>query len=120
MLFDVELRARVTVDDVSITEAVIDTLRLEECILTRLDYVKSYIHPRIQSFSLEEAAKPVDMELHVATWHINRRIFKDGRYIMWVSPYNINARGLLQEKVVKQLKRDIEQEKFMQWIFEDD
>ncbi len=120
MLFDVELKVHVMVDDVSIAEAVVATVPMDEAHLTRTHYVKNYICPPLQELTRTEVPKPVDMEYHVAVWRVNKRIFKDGKYIMWVSPDNAVARSLLIECVVKQLKKDVEDRTFMQWIFEDD
>lgn len=120
MLFDVELRVHVMVEDVSIAEAVVATISMDESYLTRTHYVKNYLCPPLQELTRTEDPKPVDMEYHVAVWRVNKCIFKDGRYFMWVSPDNAPARGLLRECVVKQLKKDVEERTFMQWIFEDD
>lgn len=120
MDFEVELRVHVRVEDVSIAEAVVDTIRLDESTLTQIQHVHSYLPMPLMPLYRIEECRAVDIEMKVACWHINKRIFKDGRYIMWVSPENIHARGLLQEKVVKQLKKDVEEDTFMQWIFEED
>lgn len=118
-MFKVELRVHVKVEDVSIAEAVVDIIHLDEDVLTRIEYVSSYLPLPLLPLSLEEC-NFTQIEMKVASWRVNTRYYKDGMYIMYVSPHNIEARGLLQEKVVKQLHKDVDEDTFMQWIFEED